>query len=102
MDDLGEFVEETVRDNDLDARKHGDRVREAIRAAVRAQKVKHKAERESHKARIDAISPEDRESLAGMRVYKFYPSNEREKYPDVSGIKAKYINRYYGQADEVR
>lgn len=101
MDELDEFLEETIEENELDKEKHGARVKEAIQSAVKAQKLKLKAEREEHQKRIDAISPEDRESLKGTKVYKFYPTNKDFKYPDVSKAKSPYINRYYGQADEV-
>lgn len=107
MDEMDEFVDETIEDNDLDKAKHGKRVKEAIVAAVRAQKLKLKAERDAHQKRIDDIAPEDRESLKGMKVFKFYPANGPEneddecKYPDVSKAKSAYINRYYGQADTV-
>jgi hypothetical protein len=99
MDDLDEFVAELIEEQELDAAKHTEPMKTAIRAAVTAQKLKYKAEKEARKARLDDISPEERESIAGMKLYKFYPSNEEEKYPDVTGHKSKYINRYYGQAD---
>lgn len=105
MDELDEFLEETIKDNDLDEKKHREAVKDAVKAAVKAKKLEQKAEREKRKATIDAISPEDRKSLESMKVYKFYPANgpdnEEDKYPDVSGAKSKYVNRYYGQADEI-
>jgi hypothetical protein len=101
MDTLDEAVAEAVEDNELDEGKHAARVKEAIQTAVCAHKTKQKEEREAHQKRVDEISPEDRESLTGMKVFKFYPSNEEVKFPDVSGAKSRYINRYYGQADEI-
>jgi hypothetical protein len=102
LDDLDEFVEEQIKDNDdLDEKRHGASIRAAIQAAVKAQKQKFKAERDAIKSRADALSKEEKESIAKMKVYKFYPSNEEEKFPDVSGIKSAYVNRYYGRADDV-
>lgn len=103
VETVDDAVEEAVEDNELEAGKHGKRVREAIVAAEEAQKKKVAAEEAAYQKLVDAISSEDRESLRGMKVFKFYPSNEDEdsKYPDVSAIKAKYINRYYGQATEI-
>jgi hypothetical protein len=99
MDELEEFVEEQIGEQELDTDKHAEPLKEAIRAAVKAQKLKHKAEKDARKARLDDISEEERESIANMKLYKFYPSNEEDKYPDVTPHKSKYINRYYGQAD---
>jgi hypothetical protein len=102
LDDLDEFVAEQIKENDdINEDTHAAPIREAIQAAVKDSKQKFKASRDAIKARADALSKEEKESIANMKVYKFYPSNEEEKYPDVSGIKSTYVNRYYGRADGV-
>lgn len=99
MDDLEDFVEEQLKENDLDAGIHGEPLKSAIRDGVRAAKLKIKELKEERKKQIDAISPEEREAIRNMKLVKFYPMNE---WPDLSGAKSKYINRYYGSAHEVR
>lgn len=98
MDDLDEFVEETIANEELDAEKHTEPLKKAIMVASKATKLKNKAEKEERRKQIDAISPEEREAIKSMKVIKFYPENE---WPDVSKIKSKFVNRYYGQATEV-
>lgn len=101
LDELDEFVEEQIKDQELDMKKHEEPVKKAIREAVRAQKLKFKAERDAKKSRIDALSDAEKDSVKTMKVYKFYPSNEEDKYPDVTQIKSPFVNRYYGKADGV-
>lgn len=101
MDDLEEFVEEQINENELDPSKHVEPLRNAIRAAVKARKEEIKAERNAKVTRLQDMPEEERQSIATMKLYKFYPSNEEEKYPDVSNSKVSYVNRYYGKADEV-
>lgn len=103
VESVDEAVDEAVEDNELDKEKHGAKVKDAITKSAKAKKAEVAAEKAAHQKLVDAISSEDRESLKAMKVFKFYPSNEDDhfKYPDVSGIKAKYVNRYYGQADQV-
>lgn len=98
LDDLEEFVEKEIEENELDTKKHTEALKTAIKETVRATKLKYKAEREARKKRIDDIPKEDRLAIQNMKLYKFYPANE---WPDVSGIKARFINRYYGQADKI-
>lgn len=98
LDDLQEFVVETIKENELDESKHAEPLKQAIRDAVKATKLKYKAEKEERKKRIDAISQEEREAIKSMKLLKFYPQNE---WPDVSKIKSPFINRYYLRATEV-
>lgn len=98
MDDLAEFVEETLKLQELDEDKHGEPLKKSIREAVRATKLKYKSERLDRQKRIDAIPEEEKDAIKSMKLIKFYPSNE---WPDVSSVKSRFINRYYGQASEV-
>lgn len=99
MDDLDDFVEEQLKENDLDETVHGETLKCAVRDAVRAAKGKIKELKEERKKLIDAISPEERDAIRSMKLIKFYPMNE---WPDLSESKSKYINRYYGHANEIR
>lgn len=98
LDDFKEFVEETIEENELDSEKHAEPLKTAIREAVKATKIKYKAERDERQKRIDAIPVEDREAMKNMKIVKFYPENE---WPDVSKVKSTFVNRYYGHASEV-
>lgn len=98
LDELDEFVEEKIAENELDEQKHTDPLKTAIRDAVKATKLKYKAEREARRKRIEAIPQEARDAIKNMKLLKFYPQNE---WPDVSKIKAPFINRYYGRATQV-
>ncbi|PXF46867.1 hypothetical protein BWQ96_03396 [Gracilariopsis chorda] len=99
LDELDEFVEETVRDNELDKEKHVEPLKTYIRESVRNMKMRHKAEKEEKKRRIDEMSKEELEGIRNMKLIKFYPQNE---WPDVSKVKSRFINRYYGHASEIR
>ncbi len=70
----------------------------AIDDQVRATKAQIQGGEGGAKKRIDDIPREDRDAMKEMRILKFYPQNE---WPDVSKIKSKYVNRYYGQANIV-
>lgn len=98
LDELDEFVETQIKDNELDAKKHDEVLRGAIKEAVRNTKRKFRAEKEERKKRIDSISEEDCEAIRNMRLFKFYPQNET---PDLTNVKSPYVNRYYGRANKV-
>lgn len=99
MDDLDDFVEEQLKENSLDMETHSEALKNAIREAVRAAKLKIKKQKEDRKKEIDSIPPEEREAIRNTKLIKFYPVNE---WPDLSAAKSKYVNRYYGQAHELR
>ena len=98
LDEIDEFVEETLKENGLDADKHSAPLKKAIKEAEKATKLKYKAEREARRKRIADIPQESRDAIKNMKLLKFYPQNE---WPDVSKIKAPFINRYYGRATQV-
>ncbi|KAI0565158.1 Protein heat intolerant 4 [Gracilaria domingensis] len=99
MDELNEFVEETVGEEMLDKDKHSQPLRQAIETAVKNAKQEQKAVKEERQNRIKAMSKEELEGIRNMKLIKFYPQNE---WPDVSKVKSRLVNRYYGQAHEVR
>jgi len=95
MDDLDDFVKEKCDDEELDESKVGDMLRDQIKSAVKAEKLKNKAEREAKAKVFQDMDPKEVESLKTMKLLKFYPANSN---PDLSEFKTKYINRYYGHA----
>ena len=99
LDDIDEFVEEQIKENELVKEKHDEVIRGAIKEAVRNTKLKFKEEKAARQKRIDDIPQEVKDAIKKMRVYKFYPQNEM---PDLSSVKSKFVNRYYGQANELR
>lgn len=98
LDELPEFLEEQIKENDLDPAKHTEPLKRSITDAVKATKRKYRAEKEARKKRLDEISPEDKEAIKKMKLLKFYPQND---WPDISQIKSKFVNRYYGHATEL-
>lgn len=98
MDDLDEFIKEQIEEHDLDVKKHDEVLRTAIKDSVRSTKRRFAAEKEERQKRIDDIPEDVREAIRNMRLFKFYPQNET---PNLSSVKSKYVNRYYGQADRI-
>ncbi|KAI7728294.1 hypothetical protein M8C21_017984 [Ambrosia artemisiifolia] len=66
-------------------RERGEEGRRAYQEALPAQE----------KLRAQGI---DAEAFENMRVYKFYPV-ATDDTPDISSVKTRFINRYYGDAD---
>ncbi|CAN8075992.1 unnamed protein product [Agarophyton chilense] len=99
MDELDEFVQETLVDEELDNDKHTKPLKKAIQESVKNAKLKHKAAKDDKKKRIESMSKEELEGIRNMKLIKFYPQND---WPDVSKVKSRLVNRYYGHAHEVR
>lgn len=97
-DDMDEIVDTQIKDNDLDPKIHREPIVQAIEKQVEETKLRYKKEKEQRKARIEAVSEADIKAFSEMKLIKFYPQND---YPDTKECKVKYINRYYGKADEV-
>lgn len=97
LDDLDEFVPEKMKDEELDP-KHEEKLREEIKKQVKARKLEQKTEKLAKQKQVDDLSPEEKESLKEMKIYKFYPQNDE---PNVQELKVSFINRYYQHATEV-
>uniref|UniRef100_A0A6U2J6A5 Uncharacterized protein n=1 Tax=Hemiselmis andersenii TaxID=464988 RepID=A0A6U2J6A5_HEMAN len=95
MDEVDEFVDEKMQEEELDA-KHREALAKGVRDAVTAAKQARKEKKLAQKAEVDAIPPAVRKALEAIKVHKFYPKNELCK-----GMRSKYVNRYYGQADQI-
>ncbi|KAH7821119.1 putative protein HEAT INTOLERANT 4 [Monocercomonoides exilis] len=91
--DLRFAIDDIIEQNSLpEASK--EEIKELVKKTVIEAREKLKAQKEKDEQRKAAISPEERESLETMKIYKFYPSNWQ-------GEKAATVNRYFGKADQV-
>eukprot|EP00293_Proteomonas_sulcata_P003340 CAMPEP_0184315452 /NCGR_PEP_ID=MMETSP1049-20130417/82556_1 /TAXON_ID=77928 /ORGANISM="Proteomonas sulcata, Strain CCMP704" /LENGTH=193 /DNA_ID=CAMNT_0026633945 /DNA_START=30 /DNA_END=611 /DNA_ORIENTATION=+ len=95
MDEVDEIVKEKQEEESL-SDEDAKMVEDAIRAAVKAAKQKIKEEKAKKQNVLNEMSDEHKTALKRLKLLKFYPKNELcQQY------KSKYINRYYGQADQV-
>jgi hypothetical protein len=100
MDVLEEYISEQLSAESVTASEANKAaLRKAIQEAIEQRQAAVRAERAMRKARLAALSPAERASYQDMRVIKYYPRNSE---PDISACKTRFVNRYYGKADEVR
>jgi len=101
MDDLDEIAAGVLKDSGLDPEKDTaelEALKNTIRETVKSEQQRIAKEKNAWKARMEAISPEEKKALNDLKIHKYYPKN---KYPDVSENKVAFVNRYYGKADKV-
>lgn len=67
----------------------------ALRAAFQTARAISKEAWDNARAKINALSPQDKEALENMKVYKFYPEHPKI---DVTPAKSLIVNRYFGNA----
>ncbi|VAH52740.1 unnamed protein product [Triticum turgidum subsp. durum] len=77
-----------------------EKFKDFIKERVRERKRELKQAKEARKKAIDDMDPKLKEAFENIRFYKFYPV-KTDDTPDVSQVKARYINRYYRHAHEV-
>eukprot|EP00898_Chlorokybus_atmophyticus_P000754 jgi/Chlat1/167/Chrsp1S03242 len=77
-----------------------DTVENFCRTEVNAAKAKVREAKAKRKAELEALTDDSKKVMEDMRFYKFYPVKS-DNYPDISGFKSSFINRYYGKAHEV-
>nr|CAB3497525.1 unnamed protein product [Digitaria exilis] len=87
-----DLVEEEVLPED-----EKEKFKEFVKARVRERKTELKQAREARKKAIDDMDPKKREAFENIKFYKFYPVKTPDT-PDLSNVKAKFINRYYRDA----
>eukprot|EP00850_Spirogloea_muscicola_P011317 SM000070S21283 [mRNA] locus=s70:33176:36042:+ [translate_table: standard] len=116
FDEMEEFTQQLIDEETLPAsekEKFMEFVREQVNAAkgkirefwhavasehqLSVEGMQEKAKRQKA---LDDMSEQTKKSLQDMRFYKFYPVPS-DNTPDISSLKAAYINRYYGKAHEV-
>ncbi|XP_044469977.1 protein HEAT INTOLERANT 4-like [Mangifera indica] len=99
MDELEEFTDDLVKDEAL-TEDQKDAFKEFVKEKVREAKKANREAREARKKAIEEMSEETKAAFEKMRFYKFYPVQTPDT-PDISNVKAPFINRYYGRAHEV-
>ncbi|WCJ31787.1 Protein HEAT INTOLERANT 4 [Euphorbia peplus] len=99
FDEIEEFTDKLIAEEAL-SEDQKDAFKEFVKEKVREAKKANKEAREARKKAMEDMSAETREAFESMRFYKFYPAKTPDA-PDVSKVKEKYINRYYGKAHEV-
>mmetsp|Transcript_23793 Transcript_23793/g.56569 ORF Transcript_23793/g.56569 Transcript_23793/m.56569 type:complete len:301 (-) Transcript_23793:766-1668(-) len=97
MDDVDDMVEEQMEEQSLPADFKAT-LDKTIRDTVNKTKAERRAARDEKQKQLDAIPEEEKEALKNLKTTKFYPCN---KDPDVSSFRSKFINRYYGQANNL-
>ncbi|XP_006652960.3 protein HEAT INTOLERANT 4 [Oryza brachyantha] len=96
MDDYEDFADEKIKDEVL-PEDEKDKFKDFLKEKVRERKRELKQAKEVRKKAIDDMDPKTKEAFENIQFYKFYPVKTPDT-PDVSNVKAKYINRYYRHA----
>ncbi|KAE7998173.1 hypothetical protein FH972_002744 [Carpinus fangiana] len=99
LDELEEFTDKLIQEEEL-AEDQKDAFKEFVKEKVREAKRANREAREARKKALEEMSEETKAAFENMRFYKFYPVQTPDS-PDVSNVKAPFINRYYGKAHEV-
>ncbi|XP_040938281.1 protein HEAT INTOLERANT 4 isoform X3 [Gossypium hirsutum] len=99
LDELDEFTDQLIEADELDKDKK-DAFKEFVKEKVREAKKVNRQAREACKKALEEMSEETKAAFENMRFSKFYPIPTPDT-PDVSNVKAPFINRYYGKAHEV-
>ncbi|KAM7261566.1 hypothetical protein ACFE04_020643 [Oxalis oulophora] len=98
LDELEEFSDKLVEEEELNADQK-DAFKVFLKEKVREAKKANREAREARKKAIAEMSEEKKAAFDNMKFYKFYPVQTPET-PDISQVKASFINRYYGKAHE--
>ncbi|XVE83230.1 hypothetical protein DITRI_Ditri16bG0070900 [Diplodiscus trichospermus] len=99
LDELDEFTDKLIEEEELD-KDQKDAFKEFVKEKVREAKKANRQAREARKKALEEMSAETKAAFESMRFYKFYPVPTPDT-PDVSNVKAPFINRYYGKAHEI-
>ncbi|XP_021759208.1 uncharacterized protein LOC110724121 [Chenopodium quinoa] len=99
FDEVEEYTDKLIEEEELPSEEK-DRFKEFLREKVREAKKENWEAREARRKALEEMSEETKAAFENMRFYKFYPVATPDT-PDVSGVKASFINRYYGKAHEI-
>lgn len=99
FDEVDEFTDKLVEEEAL-AEDQKDAFKDFVKEKVREAKKANREAKEARRKAIEEMSEETKAAFESMRFYKFYPVKTLDT-PDVSNVKAPFINRYYGKAHEV-
>ncbi|KAG6768370.1 hypothetical protein POTOM_027283 [Populus tomentosa] len=96
---LQEFIDKLIQEEEL-SEDQKDAFKEFVKEKVREAKKANREAREARRKALEEMSEETRRAIENLRFYKFYPVQTPDT-PDISKVKASFINRYYGKAHEV-
>ncbi|GAB2282938.1 Protein HEAT INTOLERANT 4 [Dionaea muscipula] len=99
FDETEEFTDKLIEAEELSADQK-DAFMKFLKEKVREAKKANKEAREARKKAVEEMSPETKAAYENIQFYKFYPVATADS-PDVSDVKAPFINRYYGKAHKV-
>lgn len=99
LDELEEFTDKLIQEEEL-SEDQKDAFKEFVKEKVREAKKANRQAREARKKALEEMSEETKAAFENMRFYKFYPVPTPDT-PDISNVKAPFINRYYGKAHEI-
>ncbi|XVF17146.1 hypothetical protein REPUB_Repub10bG0094200 [Reevesia pubescens] len=99
LDEVDEFTDKLIEEDELD-KDQKDAFKEFVKEKVREAKKANRQAREARKKALEEMSEETKAAFEKMTFYKFYPVQTLDT-PDVSNVKAPFINRYYGKAHEI-
>ncbi|XP_043694580.1 protein HEAT INTOLERANT 4-like, partial [Telopea speciosissima] len=96
FDELEEFTDDLIKEQKL-SEDQKDAFKEFVKEKVREAAKANQEASEARKKVLEEMSEETKAAFETMRFYKFYPVQTPDT-PDVSKVKASFINRYYGKA----
>jgi len=99
FDEFEEFVNNLVTEEAL-AESEREKFMAFLKDRVGNERKKVREAKQARKKALEEMSQDLLQGFQNMKFFKFYPVRS-EKYPDISEMKSKFINRYYGQATEV-
>ncbi|KAL8168301.1 hypothetical protein V2J09_009800 [Rumex salicifolius] len=99
IDPKPEFTDKLIEEEELEVEKKDD-FKEHLKKSVREQKKANREAREARKKAREEMSDTQKAAFENMKFYKFYPVASPDS-PDVSNVKAPFINRYYGKAYKI-
>lgn len=99
FDETEEFTDKLIEEEELPSDQK-EKFKEYLKEKVREAKRANRDAREARKKALEEMSEETKAAFENIRFYKFYPVATPDT-PDVSGVKAPFINRYYGKAHEI-
>ncbi|ONI33618.1 hypothetical protein PRUPE_1G436000 [Prunus persica] len=99
FDEVEEFADDRIKEEELSADQK-DAFMEFVKEKVRQQKRENREKKEARRQAFEKMSVEAKAAFENLKYYKFYPVQTADT-PDISAVKASYINRYYNKAHEV-
>ncbi|CAO2828031.1 unnamed protein product [Amaranthus hypochondriacus] len=99
FDEVEEFTDKLIEEEELPSDQK-EKFKEYVKEKVREGKKANREAREARKKALEEMSEETKAAFQNMRFYKFYPVATPDT-PDLSGVKERFINRYYGKAHEI-